>query len=367
MKHKILAVVCCLAVLTLFATQVGSTAAGFFEWSRLGRLVGPDVEPYISVIAPHPTDPDVLYAGTLLTIDGAALVYRSDDGGKSWVESAAGLPDNLPPFSGVKDLIALPDTPGALLAALDGAGVWFSLDGGASWESASGGSLGPTDTAVALAAAPSAVYALTSSGVHASLDGEPWQQLGGGLPDPGDTFYYDLAVQLSDPPVLYAATSPLGIFRSADGGATWAAANGDLPATARNARSISVSPTDGTVYAGVRGAGLFRSGDGGATWTLAHSGITYNTTLFGMVGAPVISPTHPDLMYAFNGDGIFRTENGGATWSPFATGLTGEETISALAFNPARAFTIYAGTSISGVWDLTLAPGGRYFVPVIRR
>ena len=335
----------------------------------MGRLtddLGP--QPYVSVITPHPTRPEILYAGSLLTTDAAALVYRSADGGATWSAIAAGLPA-LSAFTGVEDLLLWPgegDAPDSLLVALQGGGIWRSVDGGANWEPAVGGSLEAEDTVRVLLAADSTTLALTVEGVHRVQDNGKWKLQRSGLPPAGAAFYYDLAADPSAPDVVYLAAGAQGIFRSADGGGSWVAVNGDLPGPPYNAREVSVNPLTGELFASLRGAGLFRSGDGGQTWVASQTGITFETTPFGAVGAPVISPGDGLAAYVYNSDGIFRSEDGGRTWSPYAEGLSGAETISALAFHPARPNTILAGTSISGVWDLTLTAGGRHYVPMIR-
>lgn len=354
----------------LLAVLARPAAAGLFEWSPLGRLGGSaGPEPYISAIAAHPSDPDILFAGSLLTTETAALVYRSADDGESWSAASEGLPDDLPDFTGVNDLLLAVSAGGesdVLLVGLDTAGVWRSDNAGERWQPAAGGSIGATVSVLALAQSDGAFFALTSNGVHRAGSDGNWQRLGNGLPDSGSVFYFDLAADPTQPGVLYAATSPNGLYRTADNGDTWYPANGDLPGASYNLREVSINPNTAEVFVALRGTGLFRSADDGQTWLSSHQGITYNTALFGTVGAPVICPNDPQVAYTFNSDGIFRSEDGGRTWSPYAEGLTGTETISALAFHPARPYTVYAGTSVSGVWRLTLARGGRYFLPMVR-
>ena len=360
-----------LAALVL-ASVLSPVLAGLFEWSRLGRLlVDSDNDPYVSVILPDPAG-EVVFAGTWLTVDGAALVYRSGDGGATWAAAAEGLPADLPPFTGVNDLLLLSgDAPG-LLAGLTGRGVWRSDDGGATWTDFSDGGIRPLDTVLALLATTGPdpeLFALTTDGIHRRTD--RWIHAEDGLPAPGDVVFNDLALDPTQPAVLYAATNPLGLFRSADGGLSWQPANGNLPGMGpgdiRNVREVAVNPHTGEVFVGLRGAGLYRSADGGATWTPTQLGITYSTTLFGAIGAPVFDPDDAAVAYVFNSDGIFRSSDGGRTWRRVAAGLPPAVTTTALIFPAARDHTIFAGTSIYGVWELTQPNGGQAYVPVIRR
>lgn len=371
MNYRLIVRAAAAAALAL-AVVLTSVGAGLFAWSRLGRLMaGSDDDPYVSVILPDPAG-EMIYAGARLTVDGAALVYRSDDGGATWAAAAEGLPNDLPPFAGINDLLLLPgDTP-ALLAGLTGRGVWRSDDGGATWSAFSDGGIRPNDTVLVLLTTTGAdptLYALTTDGIHQRTD--KWIHTMDGLPAPGDVVYNDLALDPTQPAVLYTATNPRGLFRSDDGGHSWQPANGNLPVMGpgdiRNVREVAVSPHTGEVFVGLRGAGLYRSGDGGATWTPTQIGITYSTTLFGAIGAPVFDPNDPTVAYVFNSDGIFRSGDDGRTWARVAAGLPAAVTTTALSFPDARDHTVYAGTSIYGVWELTQPNGGRAYVPVIRK
>ena len=359
-----------LALAVVLVAGALPAAAGLYEWSRLARLEGTSgPEPAVSALAAHPTNPAILYAGVWLTTDDAALVYRSGDGGQTWLPAASGLPDDLPENTGIEDLALLPGNPPALYAAVHQRGVWRSDDGGTTWESAGGGSLGADEDVAALVFAPGAaagVYALSTDGVSLLAEGKPWQTRATGLPEPGTAVFHDLAIDPTNPDVLYVATSPAGLFRSRNGGKTWVDSNGDLPGGVRNVKGVAVD-ANGTVFLTLRGAGLYRSTDGGESWNSTQEGITFQTTLFGTVSAPVFDPAEPNVAFAYNNDGVFRTADGGATWTPYSLGLSPTAFISTLAFHTARPHTTLGGTSISGVWTVTDAPSGRFFVPVIRR
>ncbi len=140
----------------------------------------------------------------------------------------------------------------------------------------------------------------------------------------------------------------------------------------RNLKGVTVA-ADGEVFITLRGAGLFRSADGGETWTPTQTGITFTTTLFGTVSAPLFDPAAPDVAYAFNSDGVFRSDDGGATWAAADEGLSVTAVVSTMAFQPARPNTPLLGTAASGLWRLTEVEdppppvAKMLYVPVVRR
>jgi photosystem II stability/assembly factor-like uncharacterized protein len=84
-----------------------------------------------------------------------------------------------------------------------------------------------------------------------------------------------------------------------------------------------------TVYAGVEDAALFRSSDGGHTWAelsglRGHgSGPHWQPGAGGMcLHTILLDPGNPDRMYiAISAAGAFRTDDGGASWKPINKGL----------------------------------------------
>lgn len=367
-KRAIGPVILTLVIIVVVALPV---SAGLFSWSRLGRLIPQTgFEPSVSVIAGHPAQSAVLYAGTLRSTDNTNLIFKSSNGGAVWAPASVGLPANLPQNTGVNDLIIRQDAPDTLYAGLYKAGVWLSTNGGQSWSDATNGSIAGNETVIALDASPdqpNLVYALTGTGMHRSSDGNPWQARNNGLPDANEALFTALAADPVDPGTLYVGTNPKGIYRTINDGQSWTPVNDNLPEGDLNVRGIAASPVSGRLLVSISGQGLWRSDDNGNAWIRSDNGITYNTTLQGNVGIPVFSPTDPDIAYVYNNDGVFSSIDGGQTWTPFNDGFTGAETVGTMAFHPAAPNTVYAGTSVSGVWSLTVVPGGRFFVPVVIR
>jgi len=150
-----------------------------------------------------------------------------------------------------------------------------------------------------------------------------------------------LAVAASDPNVLYAGMGECcirsnvshgdGVYRSTDGGATWA--HRGLEAT-RHIGRVRVHPADhDLVYAAALGhahgpndeRGVYRSRDGGETWEL----VLHRGPDAGAVDL-VIDPHNPRVLYATfwetrrlpwrldsggPGSGLWRSMDGGDTWT----------------------------------------------------
>lgn len=143
----------------------------------------------------------------------------------------------------------------------------------------------------------------------------------------------------------------LGIFKSTDGGQTWAPLAGNSNFFLRCIRQISIDPTDATgntFYVssgrGVRGissttagatstptggadVGVFKTTDGGTTFALlagvpvtvgTQPGQQFNSSFGSQRGATdvAVDPTHPGVIYAtaYN-EGVWRSNDYGLTWT----------------------------------------------------
>ncbi len=200
--------------------------------------------------------------------------------------------------------VGIPSRPNIFFVGVNNGGVWKTDDYGRSW--------------------------------HPIFDGAPTGSVG------------DIAVSPSHPDVLYVGTGEGlhrpdlstgdGIFKSVDGGKTWAQIGlKDVSQVGR----IIVHPTNpAIVYVAGMGhpygpnseRGVFRSRDGGATWEKTLY-VNANT------GANRIEfdPNNPDILYAnlwehregpwenarFSGpnSGMYKSTDGGTTWRKLTVGL----------------------------------------------
>ena len=115
-----------------------------------------------------------------------------------------------------------------------------------------------------------------------------------------------------------------------------------------NISSLAMDPTNPDIlYAGVEGNRVFKSVDGGATWFPVNHGLTVSGP-WTWVSDIVISPDDHNIVYVGMSNGLFKSTNGGMTWDE--GGLT--DRVSALAMDPSDSSTLYAGTG-DGVYKST--------------
>jgi photosystem II stability/assembly factor-like uncharacterized protein len=143
-------------------------------------------------------------------------------------------------------------------------------------------------------------------------------------PDDPKTIYaatYNLQV---DPDFRRALGSESQIEKSIDEGATWQTLAGTgLPATGRGTIGLAVAPTTGgkRVYA-IINSGLFRSADGGASWyrSTMDPRIT-GSTFFGKV---YVDPRNPDMVYVMQ-TSMYRSIDGGKSFESYKGAPSGED------------------------------------------
>src|SRR5689334_8179928 len=159
-----------------------------------------------------------------------------------------------------------------------------------------------------------------------------------GTPAPGPFDQQAVSIQafaLVGPDVVYAGSFGLGMFRSADRGATWTKSGEGV--TDPFILSL-VTAKDGTVYAGTFRGGVFRTRDQGKSWQAINGGLKRHEIKTLMAAG--------DVIYAGTADGAYRLGRRNDQWAVVTTGLD-EILVHALAQSSDG--TLYAGTSGKGV------------------
>jgi len=248
----------------------------------------------IGAIEVSASDPNVIYVGTGQSslrgnVSPGDGVYKSTDGGRSWKNVGlrrAGQIARVRVHPGNPDLVYAAVV-GSAFGPSEERGVFRSKNGGASWEKV--------------------LFVSTKTGV------------------------VDLAMDPKNPRVLYAAawtgerkpwtiisgSEESGLFRSVDGGDTWARVKGGLPEGVVGRIGVAISPANpDRVWAIVEAeqGGLFRSDDAGSSWTLVGAKWTRRLIQRAWYYMHVhADPKDPQTVYVLNVD-QWRSRDGGLTF-----------------------------------------------------
>ncbi|HEY8475823.1 MAG TPA: YCF48-related protein [Chloroflexota bacterium] len=254
--------------------------------------------------------PGLTEDGTLLVGTEDVGVARSTDGGRTWSPSNFGLQDltvlalavaptfiteELVLLAGVEGLYrstnggrawrSVPDLDGVAVQAIafsphfardrtvfvgtEGDGVWRSTDGGARWE-------------------PLGLQGLTINALAATPRG----------PD---------GVQ------VLAGVAEGGLYRTRDRDGTWDGVAPELPSVL----ALASSPDGGVLVAGLHLAGVYRSADGGASWHLSNEGLCGRALV-----SLAVSPQPDETVFVAGLEhGALRSTDGGKTWDVLTDGL----------------------------------------------
>jgi photosystem II stability/assembly factor-like uncharacterized protein len=307
-------------------------------------------EPTLNIgsIAVDPVNPAIVYCGTgeaNLSADSypGVGIFRSIDGGDSWHILAPSETAQIPTRIGCLAVDPF-DTSHLCLGGVthnEGGsdGMFVSRDGGLDWARLDFPGAGPyrchaivfhptvRDTLFATIAARG-----SRSGIWRSTNGgTSWAQLKNGLPTPEKFGRTSLAIAPSRPSVIYALAATLkegvlGVFRSDNGGDKWtnvAGAHFANEGQMSYGNTIAVHPADPDhVLCG--GVDLHLTRNGGKNWVRA-------TKWDAMRGKPnyahadhhclLMPADQPGLVYDMNDGGMDVSMNGGLTWENRSNGL----------------------------------------------
>ncbi len=291
----------------------GTPGGGIWKTTDAGHVWEPifDKERVASIgaIAVAPSNPKIVYAGTG-EMTGGNGVYRSEDEGKTWTH--AGLEDTR--F--LQGILVDPRNPDVLVAGANSVGVYMYSH-----------------------PFPQKTFT-TPRGVFRSTDGgKSWTQT---LRKDDSAGVFDLEADPSNPEVMYAVlyipapeqpstTAPearvhdtSAIYKSSDGGATWAPlASTGLPEKSLGRLGLAVaSGTQGRRLYAVMNQGFFRSDDGGASWTRSTKdprilGSGYFSRIFA-------DTRNPDVLYMAQ-TSLYRSTDGGHTFEAFVGAPSGDD------------------------------------------
>ncbi len=373
---------------------LGTTNSWLYEsmdegasWHRLAKLGSADGFVLDSIVVGSASS-STIYVGAWKDSDGGGL-WISHDRGRTWIEPA--------PFKGqpVHALAQAPSDPRILYAGTL-AGVFRSIDGGATWTQISPSGSREIHEIESFAVDPDrsdTVYAGTWHLPWKTTDGgKTWHNIKQGLIVDSDVF--SIIVDPEHTHVVYLSACS-GIYKSENAGILFHKIQG-IPSEARRTRSLMQDPENReVVYAGtteglyktvnggksfermtdsdvvVNGVyvdpedssrvllatdrgGVLASQDGGVTFTPSNRGISERK-----VAALLVDRDDPERLYAGvvndkNYGGVFRSSDGGAHWEQLDSGLDGRDVF---ALAQTKDGAVVAGTD-HGIFVLHAAAGG---------
>ena len=272
-------------------TVRGNVSSGYGAWKSVDagktwKHIGLENSRHIPRMRVHPANPDIVYAAVLGNIYKPTQergIYKSTDGGGSWrkvlfVNEQAGAVDLLIDPNNPRILYAstwrVQRTPYSLSSGGEGSALWKSTDGGEKWTEISQNKGFPSDT---LGIIGVAVSPKNSQRVWAMVENK----------EKG------------------------GLYRSEDGGDTWALINESRELRQRAwyyTRVYAGTGDEDVVY--VLNVSYHKSTDGGATFKSYDAPHGDHHDLW-------IAPEDPDRMIIGDDGGAQVSYDGGATWSTY--------------------------------------------------
>ncbi len=249
-----------------------------------------------------------VYAGLSSAVYGAHLA-RSEDCGRTWavMEGAPRFADGSPRRLHQVWSIQAGRQPGALMAGVSEAALFASSDAGATWA--------------------------MNEGLEAHPTRAEWTPGAGGL------CLHTLIPDARDPDRLFIGISAVGVFRSDDGGTSWALKNKGVGAVTeeeqrkytevmRCVHKVVQDPTDPDRLYQQNHVGVYRSVDAGDNWERIEEGLPSS------FGFPILMHPHrPRTLFVVpqksdqarifpdGRPGVYRTDDGGDHWARTHVGL----------------------------------------------
>ena len=295
--------------------SVRESTDGGLSWVTLNLGIGANDQ--VFDVALDPSDSSIIWAG-IADASGSQPVniMRSTDGGATWANRT---PPLAAPISG-RGIAVDPGDSNTVIAVFGGdfggGQVWVTTDGGDSWTDRSAGLPDNPMQAVVydgnrLLVGGGQLFGSENVGLYQSTDlGATWTPLHDGT---WPVLVVDaIAVDPNDAQTILVAVDGSGVNRTTDGGATWQIGIGGTGALA--GRSLRFRPGTSTdLFLGTSSLAVFRSTDSGNNFVQSSNGIT-ELSLFSIDANSLVPDELAEAFQGANNGGVLSSTNGGTTW-----------------------------------------------------
>ena len=222
-----------------------------------------------------------------------------------------------------------------------------------------------------------------------SLNGTVWAPIGPSPIDQGaisaNGQVTAIAVNPNNTNIIFIGTAWGGVWRTRDGGTTWAPIFDRAPALGiGEPGAIAIDPAntdiiyvgtsnrDGSQFSGDATqppAGLFKSFDGGASWIRLGSGypsnVPSNANIFfsRVINVVIVDPANSQIVYVAANSGLFVSNDGGVNWTQGTAPAGDVRSLVLDQTSPAGARVLFAG--ITGVGVVQSTDGGQNWVTIL--
>ena len=313
--------------------QMDPSAYSAMRW----RQIGPFRAGRVSAVAGIAGNAAIYYMGT-----PGGGVWKTVNAGTTWIP----IFDQIP-VSSIGSIVISPSNPSIIYvgtgdvsnvggAVNEGNGVYKSLDAGKTWQHIGLDEtehvvslwIDPKNPDIVIAGSLGKTFAPnTERGIYKTTDGgKSWRKV---LYKDDTTGAVDLSFAADNPKIGYAAlwyhyvkpgnaraqiegTGGGGIYKTTDGGETWAPLTGGLPTNGVGRIGVAVAPGGQRAFAiiaaGRGGGGLYRTDDGGANWTKSSPDTRIQGS--GYFSCVFLDPQNPDVVYVAQ-TSLYRSDDGG--------------------------------------------------------
>ncbi len=336
-----------------------STNGGTY-WEEISYRLSDNDQFRPTVLSVDPTNANVVYAAVQRFLSHHVILYKTTDKGLTWDRKDQGIQGNT-----IKGILIHHGNANFILIGTWENGIYHSSDGGDSWSPSNTGLQSPRISAMAMdpqnannvyigvwitdddsrlykstdagsswtekymtsnqiydiAISPSnpdvIALARAYSGAISHDGGETW--LWTGDRDVGKPEFFSIAIDATNPNILYDANVEEGLFKTTNGGTPWISLEDNFPYVPhRNPRVYTDPYVTGVVYASTY-AGMVKSENWGDDWTIISNG-----GLPG-IGNILIDHSNSDNMFVGGLAGVLISTDAGEVWKYTNSGMMGSQ------------------------------------------